>query len=200
MPTLQFKISPSRARKFSIIGGDNKIKLRRRVEYDVELSWDDGSTDFSTVSEPEVLAAAGLPKVNYSVYAFNGKIIPYLQCSGKSATQIPKRLRRWRVSADFDSKPREGSEEDQEPVDPAAPETFAPKVETSSETIEIVADKDIHDKPIVSPSKTLYTTPIMRPVSLTVLTITQYELGWTDDKIALRNRAVNDAIYRGKDP
>ena len=198
MPVLQFDIcTPRTARTFELKGKDGKLTFRRRIEYEVELSWDDGSTDFSTVSEPEVISAPGLPLVNYSVYEFNGKIIPYLQCTSKKATQT-KRLSRWRVACDFDSQPQEGGEGDQQPQAPADPQDIAPKVESSSETIDRIAYTDISGDPILTPTGNFFQTPMTRPVTLTVLTITQYETGWTDDLVAARNGRANSGTYRGK--
>ncbi|WP_339739235.1 hypothetical protein [uncultured Maricaulis sp.] len=198
MATLLFDVEPTRKeRKFSIKGKNGFITMRRQLEYRVVLRWSDGSTDFSEVSEAEIVAADGLPKVYRTTYEFNGFIIPFLLCTGKTARQTDT-LHVWRVLCDYDAPARKGDEIDLVPQAPAAPGTITPDVTVRSEVIPQVIYADIDSKPCLTPTGNFFETPFTTPLPITVLKIKQYETGWTDSNITSRTGRTNDATWRGE--
>lgn len=184
-----------RGRSFAYEGGEkNTLRMRRSLEFDVEYLGDNPQL----VSEPAVMAAAGLPKVNYSTFEHGGRFVPYLLCKRKSAKQNPKVNRRWLVTCDYESDPKEGDEQDEE-QELTEPMSITPKIATSTEVLPIAVYRDFNDKEYVTPARNKFEDAAHREDTITVLTITQYELGWTDAKARARNRRVNLAEYRGED-
>jgi hypothetical protein len=198
MPTLLFDVDPTRkSRKLQIKGSPNGITVRRQIEFIVYLRWDDDSTDFSDVSEAEVIAADALPKVLSSTYEFEGLIIPFLLCTGKSAEQTDS-LRVWKVKCEYDSLARPGSEWPVGPVPPQDPLDIVPDVTSSSEILPYVIYADINSKPCLTPTGNFFETPFTAPLPITVLKVKQYEVGWTDNNITARTGRTNDAVWKGE--
>lgn len=186
---------PRQARSFTIQGNDGKLKLRHQIEFLVEVTATGGSS-LANLSELEVVTASGLPIVNYSVYVYNGYFIPYLLCTSKKAEQNAQRAAQWKVVCSYDSDSLKGNEADQQLEPFALPEDVTPRVEVSSEVLEEVVLVDRSGTALKTPARSLFQEPFYKPLSIVVLTITQYETGWTDDNIAAREHHTNSDIWR----
>ena len=181
---------------FRAKGSDGNISIRHRIVHNVHLSYDDGSTDFSGVSDVEVITAPGLPIINRSVYRYGNIIIPYLVCRGKNPKETGSRAR-WVVECDYET---DGQVEPQVQQLKESVAEIPPKITRSVEVIDQIAFKDRQGKPYALPTGTNFSEPGVYPVGCTILNVSQYEDGITDDDLEARIRTVNKDQFRSKDP
>lgn len=185
-----------RGRSFTIKGKGGQITLRRKLIFNVHLS---GLTDYSVVSEPEILAADGIPQVNHTPYQFGGKFIPYLLCTSSKLIETNS-LDNWKVECNYD-----GGIPSQSffsaPVDPPDdPEDLDPQIERSVELIPLHVIKDIDGDPILTPTGNFYAEPAVKLWPILTLTVKQYENTFTDDDLTSRTMVANLNSFRGDDP
>jgi hypothetical protein len=146
------------------------------------------------VSEIEILTAAGLPKVNRSVYHHGSVIVPYMVCREKHLKQTGSVLV-WDVEASFDS---EGQEEEEPVEPPVSPANLNPKVERSIETLARVMYKDKTGRAIATPTGNPFSEPAIEQVPILVLTVTQYEQNISDAVLLARSLVMNKDTFRGR--
>ncbi|QDV56520.1 hypothetical protein [Rosistilla oblonga] len=189
--------APRRGLTGSIVGDDKgKLKVKNQLVYRVKVDDPDEAKDCTYF---DAITASGLPIVNLSVYSIGNLWIPYSICRSKSAKQDQANIRYWDVTCDFESPKSEGGEQDHQPQEkPESVDDVQPKIEYSSETIEVVAWKDIDGNEILNPVGEHFAEPTMRPVTLVVANLTFYAETFAWSNIADHGSHANAGPWNGK--
>lgn len=195
-----YTVSQGRNQRMSFTGSQDSISVTWHQDYFVDVS----GVTASDVDAYDVLTATGVPVVNRSVYTIGSKIIPYVICRDKTATQNPDRLSRWTVKTKWSSTVRSNTEEtDNAPIDPPVAVTdITPLVVSELGETEKVLWMDKSTTPVDAartPAGNFWSEPVMERIPTLRLKITQYEASITYDQMLARKFKVNDATYRSQD-
>lgn len=194
-----YTVSQGRNQRMSFTGSQDSISVTWHQDYFVDVS----GVTASDVDAYDVLTATGVPVVNRSVYTIGSKIIPYVICRDKTATQNPDRLSRWTVKTKWSSTVRSNTEEtDNAPIDPPDAVTdITPLVVSELGETEKVLWMDKSTTPVDAartPAGNFWSEPVMERIPTLRLKITQYEASITYEQMLDRKFKVNDATYRSQ--
>lgn len=187
-------------REMGYTASGDSVSLDWSTSYSVEVT-DPGNGSFNAATDVDpydVLTASGIPVVNYSIYSFGGKIIPFLICKSKKAKQDPNRAARWTVTCKYKATVKTSSEEsDNQPISPPVALTdITPKVVPEYGETEKVLYVDKDSEPILTPTGNYWAEPSVERVPTLTLKITQYESSITDAQVLDRKLKVNSGTYR----
>lgn len=166
-----------------------------------------------TVSSYDILSAPGIPLVNYTIWATETHIMPYVVCREKTAEQDPRRLSRWTVKCKY-ATPSSNSRgagqgatgsQESENVPIPIPETidsFDPVVTVALGETQRVLYFEKGDFPLWSTSTTptgnFWSEPVLEKLPTFEMKITQYETSISYDDMVARKFKINRDTYRGQ--
>lgn len=191
------------AREIAFSGDTDRLEATWSTSYRVYVD-DAGDPTFrgEDVDPYSVVTATGLPIVNRSIYSFGGKVMPYVICRNKRATQDPKNGKLWNVTCRYRGViPTNSSEADDVPINPPQSLSDISPRETPElgETEKVIyVDKSETPKRIQLPSGNWWSDPAIERVPILRIKITQYEESVTYEQLLDRHLKVNENTYRGQ--
>lgn len=187
-------------RSIGFSGDGDRLEVTWTTSYKVLVGGD--ATKGEDVDPYSVATASGLPVVNKSIYSFDGKVIPFVICRNKTATQVEGNGLLWNVSCRYRAVlPTNSSEGNNVPIDPPQSLTDITPQETPElgETEKVLyVDKSETPKKIQLPSGNWWAEPAIERIPVLRLKITQYEESVTYEQLLERKLKVNETTYRGQ--
>ena len=140
-----------------------------------------------TDTRMDVLTAAGLPVVNYTMLASGAK------CTSKKAERNSKQPRLWKVTCTYETTP---PDQDQNEGSTPDPTTWIPRWRGEMSSYKEISLADVNEHAITNSAGDPFDTGIERSRSLITYNFSQYEANTvTDFDLAERNETTNSTTF-----